>query len=128
MISKFIVILLKIGSSNLSVHMRLRLCMRLHFPIWLKAVTQNYFLNLKLYYIVVQSPSRVQLFETPWTAGYQASLSFTISRSLVKFMSIGSVRPSNHFTLCHSHLLLPSICPRIRVFSNELALCIRCPK
>ena len=57
-----------------------------------------------------------------------ASLSFTISRSLFKFMSIESVMPSNHFILCHPFLVLPSIFPSIKVFSNELALCIRWPK
>ena len=64
---------------------------------------------------------------TPWTAARQASLSITNSRSLLKFMSIQSVMPSNHLILCHS-LLLPSIFPSIRVFSNESVLCIRWPK
>ena len=75
----------------------------------------------------VQSLSRVQLFATPWTAAHQASLSFTISRSLLKLISIELVMPSNHLVLCHP-LLLPSIFPSIRVFSNESALCIRWPK
>ena len=74
------------------------------------------------------SLSRVWLFMTPWTAARQASLSFTISWSLLKLMSIESVMPSNHLVLCHPLLLLPSIFPRIRVFSNESALCIRLPK
>ena len=78
--------------------------------------------------VPVQSVSYVQLFVTPWTAAHQASLSFTISQSLLKFMSIGSVMPSNHLILCHSCLLLPSIFPSIRVFSNESVLCIRRPK
>ena len=65
---------------------------------------------------------------TPWTAACQASLSFTISWSLLKLMSIKSVMPSNHLILCHPLLLLPSIFPSIRVFSNELALRIRRPK
>ena len=78
--------------------------------------------------IVVQSLSRVRLFVTPWTAAYQASLSFTISQSLLRFMSIESVMPSNHLFLCHPPLLLPSIFPNIRVFSSELALGIRGPK
>ena len=65
---------------------------------------------------------------TPWTAACQASLSFTNSQRLLKFMSIESVMPSNHLSLCHSPLLLPSIFPSIRVFVNELALCIRWPK
>ena len=64
----------------------------------------------------------------PWAAARQASLSFTISRSLLILMSIVRVMPSNHIILCHSLLLLPSIFPSIRVFSNELALHIRWPK
>ena len=76
----------------------------------------------------VQSLSRVQLFATPWTAAYQASLSIANSRSLHKLMSIESVMPSNHLILCHPLLLLPSIPPSIRVFSNESALHIRWPK
>jgi len=64
---------------------------------------------------------------TPWTAAHQASLSFSNSWSLLKLMSIDSVMPSNHLILCHSLLLLPSILPSIRVFSNELALHIRWP-
>ena len=67
-------------------------------------------------------------FETPWTAVCQASLSITNSRSLLKLMSIELVMPSNHLILCHSLLLLPSIFPSIRVFSNESALRIRWPK
>ena len=61
---------------------------------------------------------------TPWTSACQASLSFTISRSLLKLMSVESVMPSNHLILCHPLLLLPSIFTSIRVFSNESALCI----
>ena len=64
----------------------------------------------------------------PWTTGRQASLSITNSWSLPKLMSIESVMPSNHLILCCPHLLLPSIFPNIRVFSNESALCIRWPK
>ena len=75
----------------------------------------------------VQSLSRVQLFATPWTAAHQASLSITNSRSLLKLMSIESVMPSNHLILCHPLLLLPSIFPNIRVFSNESVLRIRWP-
>ena len=74
---------------------------------------------------VVQSRSHVLLFVTPWTATCQASLSFTISQSLLKLMSIESVMPSNLLVLCYPLLLLPSIFPSIRVFSNELTLCIR---
>ena len=76
----------------------------------------------------VQSLSRVQFFATPLTAARQASLSITNSQSLLKLMSIESVMPSNHLILCRPLLLLPSIFPSIRVFSNESALCIRCPK
>ena len=65
---------------------------------------------------------------TPWTAAHQASLSFTISRSLLKLMSIKPVMPSNHLILCHPLLLQTSIFPRIRVFSKESALRIRWPK
>ena len=75
----------------------------------------------------VQSLSHVQLFATPWTAACQASLSITNSRSPPKPMSVESVMPSNHLILCHP-LLLPSIFPSIRVFSNESALWIRWPK
>ena len=77
---------------------------------------------------VVQSLSPVQLFATPWTATCQASLSFTISQSLLKLVSIQSVMPSNHLILCHPLLLLPSSFPSIRVFSNESALHSRWPK
>ena len=76
----------------------------------------------------VQSLSRAWLFEIPWTAARQASLSITNSQSLLKLMSIQLVMPSNHLILCHPLLLLPSIFPSIRVFSNESILCIRWPK
>ena len=76
----------------------------------------------------VQSLSHVRLFVTPWTAACQASLSITNSQSLLKLMSIELVMPSNHLILCHPLLLLPSIPPSIRVFSNVSALCIRWPK
>ena len=76
----------------------------------------------------VQSLSRVQLFATPWTAIYQASLSITNSQSLLKRMSIKSVMPSNHLILCHPLLLPPPIFSSIRVFSNESVLHIRWPK
>ena len=77
--------------------------------------------------VVVQSLSHLQLFATPWTAALQASLSFTISLSLLKLTSIESVMSFNHLILSHP-LLLPSIFPSIRVFSSESALCIRWPK
>ena len=73
----------------------------------------------------VQLLNHVQLFTTPWTAAHQASLSITNSQSLFKLMSIASVMPSNHLILCHPLLLLPSIFPSIRIFSNESILCIR---
>ena len=72
--------------------------------------------------------SHVQLFATPWTAARQASLSITNSWSLLKLTSIESVMPSNHLILCHPLILLPSIFPSIRVFSNESAVRIRGPK
>ena len=78
--------------------------------------------------LVVQWLSRVQLFVTPWTAAHQASLSFTISRSLLKLMCIESVMPSNHLILCRPLLLLPLIFPSIMVFSNESVLHIRWPR
>jgi len=84
--------------------------------------------RLSVQSVSVQSPSRVQLFATPWTAARQASLSITNSRSPPKPMYIESVMPSNDLILCHPLLLLPSIFPSIRVFSNESALHIRWPK
>ena len=87
------------------------------FPIW------SY-----IQFSSVQSLSHVQLFATPWTAVHQASLSITNSRSLLKLMSIESVTPSNHFILCRPLLLLSSVFPSIRVFSNGLVFCIGWPK
>ena len=78
--------------------------------------------------VVVQSVNRVWLFATQWTAAHQASLSFTISQSLLKFMCIQSVMPSKHLILCCPLLLLPSIFPSITVFSSESALRMRWPK
>ena len=76
-------------------------------------------------FVVVQLLSHVQLFVTPWTAACQASLSFTISRSLLKLISVESVMPSSYLSLCHPLLLLPSIFPSIRVFFTEAALRLR---
>ena len=76
----------------------------------------------------VQLLSCVWLFATPWTAARQPSLSITNSQSLLKLTSTESVMPSNHLILCHPFLLLPSIFPSIRVFSNESVLPIRWPK
>ena len=78
--------------------------------------------------VTVQSLSHVQLFATPWTEACQASLSITNSQSLLKCMSTESMMPSNHLILCRPLLLLPSIFPSIRVFSNESALRIKWPK
>ena len=78
--------------------------------------------------VAVQSLSCVQLFKTLWTAALQASLSFTISQSLLKLMCIELVMPSNHLVLCRPLLLLPSIFLSIRVFSNESVLLFRGPK
>ena len=101
-----------------------------HIMQWNKRKKDSYIfiaspLTLK---IVVQSLSHVRLFATPWTAVLQASLSFTISLSLLKLMSFESVILSNHFILCHPLLFPPSIFPSIRVFSNESVLRIRWPK
>ena len=84
--------------------------------------------NSHMWLSSVQSLSCVRLFETPWTAACQTSLSITNSWNPPRLMSIESVMPSNHLILRHPLLLLPSIFPRIRVFSNESALCIRWPK
>ena len=98
-------------------------------PIWLK---HSGWLSLSFLplcpFSSVQSLSRVRLFVTPWTAAQQASLSITISWSLHKLMSIESVMSSNHLILCCLLLLLPSIFPSIRVFSNKSVLRIRWPK
>ena len=76
----------------------------------------------------VQSLSSLWLFATSWTAAHKATLSITNSRTLPKLMAIESVMPSNHLIFCHPLLLLPSIFPNIRDFSNKSALCIRWPK
>ena len=78
--------------------------------------------------VPVQSLIHVRIFATPRTAASQGSLSFTVSRSLLKFMSIEPVMPSNHLVLCHPPFPPSSIFSSIRVFSNETALCIRWPK
>ena len=81
-----------------------------------------------IFFVVVQSISCVPLSVAPWTVAHQASLSFTISQSWFKLLSIESVMPSNHLILCYPLLLQPSIFPSIRVFPSELALGIRWPK
>ena len=93
-------------------------------PDWLLS---NYMI-LKVNLRIVLSLCHVWLFKTLWPAARQASLPFTISQSLLKLISIESVMPSNHLILCHFLLLLPSIFPRIRVFSSQSVLCIRWPK
>ena len=78
--------------------------------------------------VLVQSLGHVCLFATPWTTALRASLSFTISQSLLRLMSIESGMLSNHLIFCHPLILLPSVFPSITVFSNESALHIRLPK
>ena len=85
-------------------------------------------IDYDIWFSSVQSLSHVRLFATPWTTACQASLSISNSQSLLKLMSNKSVKPSNHLILCHPLLLLPSIFPRIRVFSNESGLPISWPK
>ena len=87
----------------------------------------NLFRHVHTVVVIVQLLSCVRLFVTPWTAAHQASLSITVSWSLLRLMSIESVMPSNHLILCHPLFLLPSIFPSIRVFSNESVL-LRWPK
>ena len=92
------------------------------------AVTSHMWLFAFKFVSSVQPLSCVRLFAIPWTAARQASLSFTNSWSLLKLMSIESVMPSNHLILCRPLLLLPSMFPSIKVFSNESMLRIRWPK
>ena len=79
-------------------------------------------------FIVVQLLNHVQLFVIPWLAALQASLTFTISRNFLKLISIESAMPSDYLILCCPLLILPSNLTSIRIFSNDSALCIRCPK
>ena len=95
-----------------------------YFELCLIAILDNQYATFSS----VQLLSHVQLFATPWTAAWEASLSVTNSWSLLKLMSIESVMPSNHLILCHPLLFPPSISPSIRVFSNEIVLLIRWPK
>ena len=94
----------------------------------IKIKCDPYWSNISSVTFVVQSLSCVWLFVTPWTAACQAFLSFTISQNLLKVMSIELMMPSKHLILFHPLVLLPSIFPSIRVFSNESAFCIRWPK
>ena len=92
-------------------------------------ITVSLYISVRaLVFSSVQLLSCVRLFAIPWTAAYQASLSITNSQSLLRLMSIESVMPSNHLIICPPLPLLPSIFPSIRVFSNELVLCINWPK
>ena len=87
-----------------------------------ETIVISFICNSLSHIVVVESLSHIQLFVAAWTAACQAFLSFTISQSLLKFMSIELVMLSNHLILCHLLLLLPSIFPSIRVFSNESAV------
>ena len=92
------------------------------------AITPDSQLSSVQLFLSVAQFSHVQLFVIPWTAAHQASLSIANSWSLLKLMSIESVMPSNHLILCHPLLLLPSVFPSIRIFSNESILHNRWPK
>ena len=94
-------------------------------PNWKEIKLYAFVDAIILIFSSVQSLSHVQIFANPWTAACQASLPITNSQSLLKPMSIKLVMPSNHLILYHPLLLLPSICPNMKVFSNKLALCIR---
>ena len=96
--------------------------------LWGAPVSVTFEMRLCSAHMLLFSHSVVSDSVTPWTAARQASLSFTISWSLLKLMSIESMMPSNHLIFCPALLLLPSIFPSIRVFSSELALHIRWPK
>ena len=108
-----------ISINHLSIYINTSICL----PICIYYLPTITHLSISLP-IVVQFLSHMQLFVTPWTAAHQASLSITNSQSLLKPMSIELVMPSNHLILCRPLLLLPSIFPSVRVFSNESALCI----
>ena len=102
-----------------------------YIPFFMIVILISHTLFLSIYFLiplVVQLLSCAQLFAVPWTEAHQASLSFTLSQSLRKLMSIKSMMPSNHLILCCPLLLLPSIFPSIRLLSNESALRIRWPK
>ena len=99
-----------------------------HARRWVPHALNNLKLPKGFWFSSAQSFGHVQLFVTPWTTACQASLPIINSQSLLKLMSIESVMPSNHLILCCTLLLLPSIFPNIRVFSNESVLHIRWPK
>ena len=102
---------------NLSRSGQVRVGAKHSWP-WLYLTCANSHWNAPRHLFIVQSPSHAQRFATPWNAAWQASLSLTISRSLPKFISIASVKPSNHLILWHPLLLLLSIFPSIRKFSS----------
>ena len=109
----------------------LLLCLCLCVCVWSYSIRNTFNIclyKLTLRVVVIQLLNYVWLFDTPWTVALQASLSFTISQSVLKLMSNESVMPSNNFILCNPLLLLPSIFPSISVRSNESVLCIRWPK
>ena len=95
----------------------LLLCRQILYHLSHRLCTKIY----QLYFVCFVQSLCIRLFATPWTAAHQAPLSFTISRSLLKFTFVASVMLSNNLILCHPLLLLPSIFPSIRVFSNESA-------
>ena len=94
---------------------------------WLMTV-RIFYLHFFYFVVVIQLLTHVRVFVTPWAAAHQASLSFTISRSLLKLMCIEIVRPCNHLILCYPILLLSSIFPSIRVYSDVWCFKIRCRK
>ena len=100
----------------------------IHFSSCLQSFPTSGSFQMSQFFSSVQSLSHVQLSATPWTTALQASLSIANSRSLLKFISIELVMPSNHLILCHPLLLPSSIFPSIRVFSNKSVLLIRWPK
>ena len=102
-------------------------CVYIYIPYVYVYICIDVFILYSIFF-TVQSLNYVQLFAIQWTSAHQASLSSTIYRNLLQLMSVESVMPSNHLILCCPLLLLPSIFPSIRVFSNESALRIRCPK
>ena len=101
-------------------------CKMIYFDMPAISVSKKCHRNL--WFSSVQLLSHVRLFATPWTTVHQASLSITNSRSSLRLTSIESVMPSNHLILSYPLLLLPSIFPNIRIFSNESAFCIMWPK
>ena len=123
---------LNLGHSSESLNLTIRALKSSRWALQYIISLNNFLLQQYYMYTVqfssVQSLSHVRLFETPWNAACQASLSTTNSRSLLKFMPIESVVPSNHLILWCPLLLPPSIFPSISVFSNESVLCIRWPK